>query len=363
MGFAQVLLLAAAMAAALALATEGVHFEEKDLATEHSLWDLYERWWSHHAVKRELDEKRRRFPVFKDNVRFINGHNRKDSTYKLGLNKYGDMTSEEFRRASAGFNLQRRRGGLRASGEFSNANATATPPSVDWRQKGAVTPVKDQGDCGGCWAFSAVAAVEGITQIRTSKLVSLSEQELIDCNTAENQGCGGGLMDYAFEFIKNNGGIAAARDYPYTAADGACDTDKENSPAATIDGHEDVPANDEDALLKAVANQPVSVAIDAGGRKFQFYSEGVFAGDCGTELNHGVVAVGYGETPAGTKYWIVKNSWGPDWGEEGYIRMERGAATKEGLCGIAMEASYPTKGSTKPRRRGEKTGRVSKDEL
>ncbi|CAA6659602.1 unnamed protein product [Spirodela intermedia] len=337
MGFAQVLLLAAAMAAALALATEGVHFEEKDLATEHSLWDLYERWWSHHAVKRELDEKRRRFPVFKDNVRFIHGHNRKDSTYKLGLNKYGDMTSEEFRRASAGFKLQRRRGGPRASGEFSNANATATPPSVDWRQKGAVTPVKDQGDCGGCWAFSAVAAVEGITQIRTSKLVSLSEQELIDCNTAENQGCGGGLMDYAFEFIKNNGGIAAARDYPYTAADGACDTDKENSPAATIDGHEDVPANDEDALLKAVANQPVS---------------GVFAGDCGTELNHGVVAVGYGETPAGTKYWI-----------EGYIRMERGAATKEGLCGIAMEASYPTKGSTKPRRRGEKTGRVSKDEL
>lgn len=105
------------------------------------------------------------------------------------------------------------------------------------------------------------------------------------------------------------------------------------------------------------------MAIDAGGRAFQFYSEGVFAGDCGTELNHGVVAVGYGETSAGTRYWIVKNSWGLEWGEEGYVRMERGGAAKEGLCGIAMQASYPVKSSTRPRRRGKKTGRASKDEL
>ncbi|XP_059638892.1 vignain-like [Cornus florida] len=201
-------------------------------------------------------------------------------------------------------------------------------------------------DTGSCWAFSTVVGVEGINQIKTKKLVSLSEQELVDCDTKENQGCNGGLMDYAYKFIKQKGGLNTEDNYPYTAEDGTCDASKENSPVVSIDGHENVPANDEDALLKTVANQPVYVGIDAGGSGFQFYSEGVFSGDCGTELDHGVAIVGYGTTLDGTKYWTVKNSWGPEWGEKGYIRMQRGISANEGLCGIAMQASYPIKTSS-----------------
>lgn len=185
--------------------------------------------------------------------------------------------------------------------------------------------------------------MEGITKLKTGKLISLSEQEVVDCDTkGEDQGCNGGLMDDAFKFIIKNGGLTTEANYPYTAADGTCNTHKSGSHAATITGYEDVPANSEAALLKAVAKQPVSVAIDAGGFAFQFYSSGVFTGDCGTDLDHGVAAVGYGTTSDGTKYWLVKNSWGSSWGEKGYIRMERDVDAKEGLCGIAMQASYPT---------------------
>ncbi|KAG8048277.1 hypothetical protein GUJ93_ZPchr0008g11469 [Zizania palustris] len=311
---------------------------------------------AHCTVARDLGEKARRFNVFKENVWLIHEFNRGDAPYKLRLNRFGDMTADEFRRAYAGSRVGHHRvfRGERRGG-FMYAGARDLPASVDWRQKGAVADVKDQGQCGSCWAFSTIAAVEGINAIRTKNLTALSEQQLVDCDISSNMGCDGGLMDNAFKYIAKHGGVAKEDAYPYCGKQSSCKKSAASSPAVTIDGYEDVPTNDESALKKAVANQPVSVAIEAGGQHLQFYSEGVFAGRCGTELDHGVTAVGYGTTVDGTKYWIVKNSWGADWGEKGYIRMKRDVSAKEGLCGIAMEASYPVKTSPNPEPKKKKS--------
>ncbi|RDX84120.1 hypothetical protein CR513_34880 [Mucuna pruriens] len=363
--------------ALVVVVAESFDLNEKEVESEEGLWDLYERWRSHHTVSRSLDEKHNRFNVFKANVMHVHNTNKMDKPYKLKLNRFADMTNLEFRSIYAGSKINHHRmfrGTPRENATFIYHNVDKVPSSVDWRKKGAVTSVKDQGQCGSCWAFSTVVAVEGINQIKTHKLVSLSEQELVDCDTIENEGCNGGLMEAAFEFIKQHG-ITTASNYPYKAKDGMCDllkvhTDlyriltckktiilQESEPAVSIDGHENVPKNNEAALLKVVANQPVSVAIDAGGFDLQFYSEGVFTGECGTGLDHGVAIVGYGKTQDGTKYWIVKNSWGSEWGEKGYIRMQRGISDKKGLCGIAMEASYPIKKSS------SKHSSFPKDEL
>ncbi|XP_031125274.1 vignain-like [Ipomoea triloba] len=327
------------------VAAKSIEFTEEDLASEERLWDLYERWRSHHTVSRDLDEKQKRFNVFKANVRYIHKVNKMDRPYKLKLNSFGDMTNFEFRSAySSKIKHHRMFRGPRAVTGFMYEKAENLPTSIDWRTNGAVTPIKNQGKCGSCWAFSTVVGVEGINMIKTGQLLSLSEQELVDCEK-DNEGCNGGLMENAFEFIEKEGGITTEILYPYIAKDENCDSSKMNAPVVMIDGHENVPENDEYALMKAVAHQPVSVAIDASGSDLQFYSEGVFTGDCGKELDHGVAIVGYGTTLDGTKYWTVKNSWGTGWGEKGYIRMQRGVEAEEGLCGIAMEASYPIKNS------------------
>nr|AAT34987.1 putative cysteine protease [Gossypium hirsutum] len=307
----------------------------------------HEEWMSQHGrvyADEQEDHKNKRFNVFKENVERIEEFN-DGKTFKLAINQFADLTNEEFRASYNGF-----KGPMVLSSQITKPTpfryenvSSALPVSVDWRKKGAVTPVKNQGQCGCCWAFSAVAAIEGITQISTGKLISLSEQELVDCDTKGiDHGCEGGLMDTAFEFIINNGGLTTESNYPYKGEDGTCNFNKTNPIAVSITGYEDVPANDEQALMKAVAHQPVSVAIEAGGSDFQFYSSGVFTGECGTELDHAVTAVGYGESEDGSKYWIVKNSWGTKWGESGYIEMQKDIKVKQGLCGIAMQASYPT---------------------
>jgi len=220
-------------------------------------------------------------------------------------------------------------------------DTTAPMDSVDWRTKGAVTPIKNQGQCGSCWAFSTTGSVEGAYFISTGKLVSLSEQQLVDCSGAYgNEGCNGGLMDDAFKYIIANGGLDTESDYAYTARDGVCNKAKAAIHAASIKSFADVPANQEAQLIAAVAKTPVSVAIEADQSGFQFYKSGVFAGPCGTQLDHGVLAVGY-DTTATTPYWIVKNSWGTSWGDQGYIMMAQGKGA-HGLCGINMMASYPT---------------------
>ncbi|GMI87735.1 cysteine endopeptidase 1 [Hibiscus trionum] len=342
------------------LLAESFDYHESDLASEESLWDLYERWRSHHTVSRDMKEKQKRFNVFKENLKHIHNVNQMDRPYKLELNKFADMTNYEFMTTrSSKISHYRMLRGPRRMTDFRHGKVDNLPHSIDWRKKGAVTGIKDQGKCGSCWAFSTVVAVEGVNKIKTGELVNLSEQELVDCDK-ENQGCDGGLMEQAFEFIKQSDGLTTEKNYPYEAKDESCDSSRMNSPVVIIDGYEMVPEKDEKALMKAVAKQPVSIAIDAGGKDFQFYSEGVFTGDCGTELNHGVAVVGYGATHNGTKYWIVKNSWGEDWGEKGYIRMQRDVDAREGLCGLTMEASYPVKLHSNNVR---KASRNAKDEL
>lgn len=202
---------------------------------------------------------------------------------------------------------------------------------------------------GSCWAFSTVAVVEGIQKIKKGKLVSLSEQELVDCDTLDS-GCDGGVSYRALEWITANGGITTRDDYPYTgAAAAACDRAKLGHHAATIAGLRRVATRSEASLANAAAAQPVAVSIEAGGDNFQHYRKGVYDGPCGTRLNHGVTVVGYGQeeapvdgSAAGDKYWIIKNSWGKNWGDQGYIKMKKDVAGKpEGLCGIAIRPSFP----------------------
>ncbi|KAK9097334.1 hypothetical protein Sjap_022831 [Stephania japonica] len=319
--------------------------------SEAEVLQMFESWLAKHGkAYNALGEKESRFDVFKDNLRFVDEHNSEENkSYEVGLNKFADLTNEEFRRTYLGVKREERSVDLRAmSYRYVVEAGEKLPESVDWREKGAVVPVKDQGQCGSCWAFSTVAAVEGINKIVTGDLISLSEQELVDCDRLENQGCNGGLMDNAFKFIVENGGIDTEQDYPYIAKERKCDQNRKNSHIVSIDGFEDVPTNNEMALQKAVAHQPVSVAIEAGGREFQLYKSGVFTGQCGTNLDHGVVAVGYGTDDNGVDYWIVRNSWGASWGENGYIKMQRNVGFSTGKCGIALMASYPVKKGQNP---------------
>ncbi|OMO60881.1 hypothetical protein COLO4_33697 [Corchorus olitorius] len=314
-----------------ALACEATSRTLQDAA----MYERHEQWMAQYGrVYKGNNEREQRFNIFKENVARIDSfNNANDKTYKLGVNQFADLTNEEFTASRNGFKGHMYSNSNNVVTNFKYENVTALPSRVTWRKKGAVTPVKDQGQC----------AMEGITKLTTGKLISLSEQELVDCDTkGEDQGCEGGTMEDAFKFIKQNKGLTTESNYPYKGINGTCNPHKEADHAASINGYEQVPANSESALQKAVAHQPVSVAIDSGAFEFRFYSRGVFTGDCGTNLDHGVTVVGYGVDHHGTKFWLVKNSWGGEWGEHGYIRMQRDVDAEEGLCGIAMGASYPT---------------------
>ncbi|KAE8712649.1 Cysteine proteinase RD21a [Hibiscus syriacus] len=271
-----------------------------------------------------------------------------NSSYSLALNAFADLTHHEFKASRLGLSASAtkfRRPNLREPGLVRDI-----PASVDWRKKGAVTQAKDQGSCGACWSFAATGAMEGVNKFFTGSLVSLSEQELVDCDRAYNTGCEGGLMDYAYKFVIDNHGIDTEEDYPYQGREKTCNKDKRKRRVVTFDDYADVPMNNEKQLLQSVATQPVSVGICGSERAFQLYSkvgQGIFTGPCSTSLDHAVLIVGYG-SENGLDYRIVKNSWGSRWGMNEYIHMIRNTGNSEGVCGINMLASYPIKTSLNP---------------
>merc|ERR1712038_175025 len=291
-------------------------------------------------------EEKFRMMIYMDNRDRITKHNKSadkgQKSYYMSMNEYGDLLHSEFVALMNGFkhSAHPARKSFGISKASTSSKVTENPPAVDWRDKGAVTPVKNQGQCGSCWAFSTTGSLEGQHYRKTGELLSLSEQNLVDCSHQfGNNGCNGGLMDNAFRYIKANGGVDTESSYPYEGHEDTCHF-KRRDVGETDKGFVDIPAGSERALKKAVATVgPVSVAIDASHESFQFYSHGVYdEPECDPEgLDHGVLVVGYG-TYEGDDFWLVKNSWSEHWGLDGYIRMAR---NKDNQCGIASCASYP----------------------
>jgi len=306
----------------------------------HSLPSDWEHFKAKHGKTYTGAEDKVRQNIFNKNVEKINAHNalhaQGKKTFTVAVNKFADLHPQEFHRLRKGYKFN--------PSKFNFVEQLFTvadlPDSVDWRTKGIVTPVKDQGQCGSCWAFSAVASLEGQHALATGNLTSLSEQNLVDCSQDEgNDGCDGGLMDQAFQYVKDNRGIDTEASYPYAAVDEQCQF-KRRSVGASLSSWVDVASRSENALQAAVATVgPISIAIDASSWAFQFYSDGVYFDDeCSSDfLDHGVTAVGYDALDT-VPYWTVKNSWGEDWGKQGYILMAR---NHNNQCGVATAASYP----------------------
>ena len=360
--------------------------------TSASLLERFEDWVKeHNIIHKDGVHREQIFNTWTTNDKYIDDMNSRNLTYTLGHNQFSGMSSDEFNNFMGfQFNLEKIDPSKIESKihhvktklheikclkdcvdnyDTSNKLDTVTcvtsciqdakdelsltnvPESIDWVKNGAVTPVKNQGQCGSCWSFSTTGALEGAYYIKNGVLDSFSEQQLVDCDTRKNggkdMGCNGGLMDNAFSWIEKNGGLCTEEDYAYTSGTtktaGTCDTSCTVVSGSEIISYTDVKANSDNDMMSALAQQPVSIAIQADQKDFQLYNSGVFTGSCGTKLDHGVLVVGYGSLD-GEDYYRVKNSWGTTWGDNGYIYLGRGDKFNNGSgqCGMLMQASYPT---------------------
>lgn len=296
---------------------------------------MFHDWQNEHNVHFPTGEEWvERLEIFSENVDQMIIHNQSNATWTMGLNQYAHMTGDEWMRFIVGDGLTF----PRFENDYANympPSYKANPDSVDWRDKNVVTPVKDQKQCGSCWAFSATGAMEGVFAQKTGKLTAFSEQQLVDCSDEYgNQGCNGGWPYQAIEYIQNFGGIATESSYPYKGVDSTCKSKITVVPDSKTSGFENI--KDENDMETAATGRPISVAIGVN-TNFQLYQSGIYDSSCAFSLNHAVLVVGYG-SENGEDYWIVKNSWGSSWGEKGYIRMLKG----KNQCGIAKKAMYPT---------------------
>jgi len=310
---------------------------------------IFRTWMaSYEKEYKDETEFQHRLQVFKRNYDRVQKHNSKEpkSSYTLAVNKFADLTHQEFKDIYLGYGTKGKSSPVPSRKNIVHSpRNNSIPANWDWRTKNVVSEVKNQGQCGSCWSFSTTGSTEGCHALKTGNLVSLSEQNLMDCSTSYgNEGCNGGLMTLAFEYIINNKGIDTEASYPYEGEDDTCRYKSANS-GATLAGYVNVTSGDENDLLTKANVGPVSVAIDASSEDFQLYDGGVYVDyECGNtidSLDHGVLVVGWGFEQGwveNTYWWIVKNSWGEDWGESGYILMTR---NWDNMCGIATEASLP----------------------
>ena len=328
-----VAVLAVLAAGALAGVAVDAHPEHIEALHEGTHFEHFNTWLQKFkpAYVDDVEEVANRFKIFAKNLDKIREINAQNKSYYLGLTGLTDLTQEEYKQFY--LNKELKSAKQTSTLPFTHANVEAVD-KIDWRDKGAVTPVKNQGMCGSCWAFSSTGSMEGIN------FISLSEEQLVNCDKTDH-GCGGGLMDNAFKYVINNGGIDTEADFPYAfALWRTCPADKEGNHAVITD-YTDVPTKNKDALLQALSAQPVSIAIEADHFVFQNYRGGIITEDtCGDTLDHGVLAVGF-DTTADTPYWIVKNSWGASWGESGYVRLAINVTDTSGQCGILEHPVYP----------------------
>ncbi|XP_048576884.1 procathepsin L-like [Nematostella vectensis] len=295
---------------------------------------LWKSWKQEHGKQYSEVEERGRKAVWFQNLKKVEQHNRAGHSYTLAMNEFADMCEEEFRNVYLRYRFNA--SSPQRGATFMAPNNLELPTKVDWRQQGYVTPVKNQGQCGSCWAFSTTGSLEGQHFRKTGSLVSLSEQQLVDCDTT-CYGCQGGFVDNAIAYVQRNGGIDTEYSYPYEGSQNYCRYNQ-NEIGATATGYVDIPRGNEYALQQATATiGPISIAVDAS--HFQLYNGGVFDYPycSSTQLDHAILVVGYGNNN-GQDYWLVKNSWGTGWGMSGYILMSR---NKDNQCGIASSASYP----------------------